>query len=374
MNVRVSDLAKLVVFAFVLLVLWRFSVHIAHLLLLVALVMVVSMILAAPVAWLQRLHIPRGWAALIVAVVILGCAVEVILLVLPPLVQEGSVFIVRFPDLWHRTIVWLTRFGHRYPEFQRVISPGGNVANTLAGRVSGVLSNVVDIARSVVEDLGGTVLIFVMVIFVLSEPRPLLRGLFSMLPEDYRRPVARALSGTARLVRIWAWSALLIGGIEGLTVYLGLWALGVQPALLLALLTFFGEFLPYVGPILSSIPAIGLALLIDPILAVWVLGLYLGVHILESSLLIPLITSRQMKFHPLSVAFAIAALGETYGVIGAVLAVPTLAAAKSFYTELILEPRKIHAEDMDHYADTVVRPDRHQAHLGGGDGPGSRGG
>ncbi len=146
----------------------------------------------------------------------------------------------------------------------------------------------------------------------------------------------------------------MIGLIDGGIAWVGLTLLGVQPALLLAALVFIGEFFPYVGPIAAAVPAVALAFAVKPITPLWTLLLYLALHQLEAALLSPLIVSRRMRFHPLSVGFALIALGKVYGVLGALLAVPTLAAIKAFYTELVLGRRRVDETEIEKCADMVL--------------------
>ncbi len=366
-NLTARDIAKLIVLTFILLSVWRFAVHISHLLLLVGLVLLLAMVFSPPVSWAERHHVPRWLAAVLLALVILWLVVMVVLLLVPPLIEQGAVLVQGLPAFWDRALAWLARFAHRYPIVQRFLAPGEVSGAGFSGKLTDLLKSAWGLSKTLVEDVGGTVVVFVMVIFVLGSPRPLLMGLFSIIPASHRTPTAQALRFTAKQVRVWAWSSALIGLIEGVTVWIGLSLLHVPAPLLLASLTFLGEFLPYIGPVASAIPAVLFALSAGPFTALWTLLLYLGIHIIESSLLVPFITSRQMEFHPLSVVFAIVTLGQIYGIAGAVLAVPALALVRAFYLEFYVQPQRLSPEQMREYADAVI--ESHPPRVSGAGGP-----
>jgi predicted PurR-regulated permease PerM len=332
----------------------RFLGEIARVLLLFALVIILAMMLTPPVSWLERHKVPRAIGAPLVALALLGILALLALWMIPPLLEQITLFISNLPVYWSHAGQWLTELTERYPRAQDIVTANEELINrTLAG-AEAFLVQAGQFTIGLIGGLAALVLIFIMTVFTLVRPRPLLTGLFAMLPPPAQGPVSRALLVTAQQMRVYAWSSLLVGLVNGTIAYIVLSLLGVEPALLLAALVFFGEFFPYVGPIAAAIPALLLAFLVSPLTAFWTLLLFLGIQQLEASVLSPLIVSRQMKFHPLSVAFAIITLGDLYGILGAFLAVPALATVKAFYTELILKPRQVDEEEMDARANYVI--------------------
>ncbi len=131
----------------------------------------------------------------------------------------------------------------------------------------------------------------------------------------------------------------LIGQVElslviGVVVYLGLTVLGVQGALLLAVVAAVGEAIPIVGPVLSAIPAVIVALTQSPLLALATAIMYLVVQQLENNLLVPKIMERAVAIHPLAVIIALIIGGELLGIGGALVAVPVAAALAVILDEL----------------------------------------
>ncbi len=140
----------------------------------------------------------------------------------------------------------------------------------------------------------------------------------------------------------------LIGQVElslviGVVVYLGLTVLGVQGALLLAVVAAVGEAIPIVGPVLSAIPAVIVALTQSPLLALATAIMYLVVQQLENNLLVPKIMERAVAIHPLAVIIALIIGGELLGIGGALVAVPVAAALAVILDELRWE--RLHPEE-----------------------------
>jgi predicted PurR-regulated permease PerM len=132
--------------------------------------------------------------------------------------------------------------------------------------------------------------------------------------------------------RVWkalgqyVWSQAAVAFVDGLFIGLGVWLLGVPFALPIAVLTFFGGFVPIVGAFVAGAIATLVALVSNGVwTAVAVLAIVLVVQQLEGNVMQPILVGRTLKIHP-AVVLAVVALGGTlFGIIGAFLAVPAVA-------------------------------------------------
>lgn len=111
---------------------------------------------------------------------------------------------------------------------------------------------------------------------------------------------------------------LAVGVLTGL----GLWALGVPAALGLAIIATLLDFVPLVGPIAAAVPAILLALTVDPRTGLLTTLLYLVVQQIEGNLLQPLVQQRAVELPPALLLFALIGAGLLFGVLGVLLAAP----------------------------------------------------
>ena len=129
--------------------------------------------------------------------------------------------------------------------------------------------------------------------------------------------------------------SLIIGTSAGVGIWL-LGALGWLPggeryALVFGAWVAITELIPYLGPWLGAIPPFIYALVVDPLSAVWVALLFLAIHQIEGHIVVPNVMGSALRLHPLLVIFGLLAGGEIYGLAGALLALPLLAAGRAMW-------------------------------------------
>ncbi len=104
------------------------------------------------------------------------------------------------------------------------------------------------------------------------------------------------------------------------------------------------ELIPYLGPWLGAVPPIAYALVVDPVSAIWVTLLFLGIHQLEGHVVVPKVMGTALRLHPLLVIFGLLAGAEIYGLLGIFVALPLLAVMRAlwefFSPRVVFEPWK----------------------------------
>ena len=155
--------------------------------------------------------------------------------------------------------------------------------------------------------------------------------------------MVRAVAGYVR-------GQLLFSVVMGAGAGLGLWIFGVigifpdGKTYALAFGVWFGlmELVPYVGPFLGAVPPLLVALFQDPITAVWVALLFIGLQQIEGHIASPLIFGHALRINPLLVIFALLFGAELFGIIGALVALPVAAVVRETVVylrqHLVLEP------------------------------------
>lgn len=161
--------------------------------------------------------------------------------------------------------------------------------------------------------------------------------------DDYPTRVQRAVFGYVR-------GQLLFSAIMGVSAGVSLWifgALGIFPdgqTYAFAFGLFFGvmELVPYVGPVLGATPPVLVALVQDPITALWVTLLFVGLQQLEGHVVAPNVFGRTLRLNPLLVIFALLLGGQLYGIVGALVALPIAAVLREtavyLKRHLVFEP------------------------------------
>jgi predicted PurR-regulated permease PerM len=211
-----------------------------------------------------------------------------------------------------------------------------------------VINFVEGAAIGTIKVLFGLVLIIVVSVYMLLDMERLSRAVNRRFPPPRGSPplmvqVERALAGYVK-------GQLLLSLIIGTSAGLGLWILGTLGwaegmdtyAVLFGAWVAFTELIPYLGPWLGAIPPFLFALVVDPVSAIWVALLFLGIHQIEGHIVVPNVMGTALRLHPLLVIFGLLAGGEIYGFPGVLVALPLLAVARAiweFFSDRIsLEP------------------------------------
>jgi predicted PurR-regulated permease PerM len=142
--------------------------------------------------------------------------------------------------------------------------------------------------------------------------------------DELVRRIDRGLAGVVR-------GQLLICVVNGVLTGIGLYFLGVRYWFFLTLVATVMSIIPIFGAILSSIPAVFVALSDDLVLALLVLGWIVVIHQIEANLLNPKIMGDAARVHPVMVIFALLAGAHVGGIVGALLAVPVLSISQSLF-------------------------------------------
>jgi predicted PurR-regulated permease PerM len=186
----------------------------------------------------------------------------------------------------------------------------------------------------------GLLIIIFLSIYIAVDPEMYRRGIMHLFPHARRDRVGEVLSAIAAVLRKWLVTQLIAMVTLGIVTTVILLALDVKAAFALGLLSGLFEFIPTLGPIISSLPAIAMGFLDSPEKALWVMLAYVGVHFLEGHLLIPLLMKGGINLPPALTIFSQALMALLFGFLGLMCAVPLLAATvvgvKMLYVEDIV--------------------------------------
>ena len=165
-----------------------------------------------------------------------------------------------------------------------------------------------------------------------------------LLPRKGRPRAYEVLDEIGSVLRRWLVGRMITMVAVGTAASIGLWALDVPLAFTLGILTGLLEFIAYIGPVLAAVPALLIAFNLDPLLAFYVLLLYVAIQTAENYLLTPLIEQRAVALPPALVIFTTLLLGVLAGPLGVILASPLTAtgivAVKLLYVEDVVEQPK----------------------------------
>lgn len=206
--------------------------------------------------------------------------------------------------------------------FQRLLEGGGDY---LVGGVASLVS-------------GGVQVFFILLIsayFLFDFPR-FSRATVRYVPVRYREVFLDVRAKTDRVVGGFLRGQVLISLLTGLILWIGFTLLGVPLALTLAFVAALFNIVPYLGPIISSVPAVLLGLTVSPWVAVATLGVILLANQLEAHVFAPMILGKTTNLHPVTVIISILIGVALFGVLGAFIAIPVVALGKVLLEEYLL--------------------------------------
>jgi len=197
-------------------------------------------------------------------------------------------------------------------------------------------SRITGLAKGTVELTADLIVIAVVGLYGALNPRQYIGGLLRLVPAS-RRDAARDIgSDVVYTLRWWVLGQLVPMFVLGIVTMIGLWLLDVPLAFTLGLFTGIMIFIPYIGALLATIPAVLVALKVGPMTAFYVLILFLCVHTVEGYLLTPLVQKRAVRLPPILTVLAQLLMWILTGVLGVAVATPLAAVGLSLVKRLYL--------------------------------------
>ena len=192
---------------------------------------------------------------------------------------------------------------------------------------------------SLVGGAFGLVTILILSFYFLIEAEALFSYLLRFVPDGSRVQVSTAARAAVVKVSAWLRAQLVLAGLMGVFAALGLGLLGEPYSYVVALIAAVGETIPIVGPIIGGVVAVAVAIGTSPRLALEVGLLFLVLQQIESNILVPKIMEKDVGVSPVAVIIALLVGGAVWGLVGAILAIPTTAILAAFIDEFT-----VHAE------------------------------
>jgi predicted PurR-regulated permease PerM len=169
-------------------------------------------------------------------------------------------------------------------------------------------------------------------------PSPLLDGIRSLVPPRHRDRAELIMDRLRGSWIGWMQGVAVDMFLSGVLLYIGLTIIGLDFAIFFAVLTALFSVVPYFGSIASAIPPVLFALTDSPGKALLVLIVYIAVQQFEGNVTIPLVMARTVKLHPAVIAFGVVVVGQLFGFVGLIVAVPILSMIVILVEELWVKP------------------------------------
>ncbi len=269
----------------------------------------------------RYLRLSEGKSVLLVSVILVAALALAIYLLAPSVAEQ----IRNLRDELPRSLQNVSQYLSNYSWGRLILEQMPSNAEMIEKvNNSNVLSRVGSFFSSTLGALTNIALLLLLAVYLASEPKTYIKGFTKLFPQARRKRVREILYEIGETLSWW-----LIGkGVSmlfiGLLTWIGLYFIGVPLALTLGLIAGLLSFIPNFGPILSAVPAILLAFIDSPISALYALALFVGVQLIESNLVTPMIERRTVELPPVLTIVSQLALTILFGAVGLILATPIL--------------------------------------------------
>jgi len=330
---RLSSGIGLVAIVAALIILWK----IRRILLLVFAAVVFATSINRLVRLLQRSHIKRPWAIVISIIGMLTLLVGLVALVLPQFLDQLQQLADLIPPALDQLERWALSVQQWVPfELGENFRSLNGLVEQLQSFTPRIFNNFFSLFSNSLEILLQTLLVLVLIIMFLAEPRPYRRGFTLLFPSFYRRRVDQILQKCETALGGWVVGILFNMTVITVMSAIGLWILQIPLVFGNALLAGILTFIPNLGPTLSVIPPAILGLLEAPWKGAAVVILYIVIQQVESNILTPLVMERQVSLLPAVTLVSQLIFASFFGFLGLFLALPIVVVAQVWIKELVI--------------------------------------
>lgn len=296
--------------------------------------MAVAFLITPAVNFLTRLHLPRVLAALIVYLLVLaaigGFGYSVVTTLVAQITQFSdsiNTFFKHVPDWYNNVIDFLLKQGISQTDITNVVNTlqkqVGDFASSAASSATSIFSIVVNVFLDIF-------LILVLSFYLTVDGKRIRDNIVGIIPKRSLPHVMVFEDALNRVVGNYIRGQLTLAAIVGIYVGLVCVITGLSGyALIVGLLAFLFETIPMVGPALASIPTLALTLLVPgkfPGITIEVAILFVILQVIESNILGPRIVGHAVGLHPVAAILSLLVFAQLFGIFGALLATPIVAA------------------------------------------------
>jgi len=301
-----------------------------------------SILLSPVVNLLESKGLGRSWAILAVMVLILGLLVFSFQMIVPRLIRS----INALTDRLQSGIIF--DYNQKIEDFIIKNFHNAELAKNVTARLNELgfqlLGSLGALFKSVGSFLASIVIIPVVTFFMIKDARHFKRAFISKVPNQYFELSLNILykieSQVGKYIQGQAIDALIVGilSIIGLFIINLVFDNPVPYFVFVGTIAGLGNLIPYVGPVLGAIPALALAILSNPphlgLILIWIIILFIVVQAIDNALISPLVVSKSVNMHPLTVIVAVVIGGKIAGPVGMLLAVPFTGVIKVVFSQV----------------------------------------
>lgn len=307
---------KTIIFTVFFLILLRFLLQIAEILFWLYIAFILMAALKPMVDSLEKYKIPRILAILIIYILVLLFIIFAGGSIIPPLVNQTINLLQKLPDYLSLVMPFISA------DLQTVARQVAPIGENLLRLSVGIFNNIIAIFT-----------IFMITFYLLLERKNLDDYLNMLFGNEISGQIISVINKVEERLGDWVRGQLTLLLTIGIFTYIGLFLLGVPYALPLAIFAGLLEIVPNIGPVVSAVPAIIVAVTVSSLHAVLTVVFYIVIQQLENQIMVPMVMRRVVGLPPLVTILSLMIGAKIGGIPGAIMAVPVVVTIEAIFTQ-----------------------------------------
>ena len=291
--------------------------------------------------WMEKRKIPRVAGIAIVFMIIIGLVVWGIIILIPIIREQTMSLIENWPNYWNKVIAQFDDL-LRSDIFSQLQVQLTEVNQSIIKSISEQAKSVVNSTFSGIGNVLGTmtnivialITMPILLFFLLKDGRNLPYYTMKLIPTKMRLSTYNLLKEINTQISQYIRGQLLVAFFVALMFWIGFAIIGLEYAVLLAILAGVLNLVPYLGSFLAIIPILIIALVASPAMLVKVIIVFAIEQLLEGRLIQPLILGSNLKIHPVTIIVVLLTAGKLFGIPGVILGIPAYAVLKVIFEHL----------------------------------------
>lgn len=290
------------------------------------------------VSFLEDKGIPRVWGVSLLYVAIIGLIALLLIWLIPVLQEQFEDLIGALPALFDRVTDFITNIAQNFIStdnqrdlFQQVLEFFSNIESNFINYLTEGFSGLGSIISSVTSVVVLIFLVPVILFFFLKDGAMFIEGFMEKIPPKGRRDVASILAAIDAQVGNYVKGQMLIALINGVMMFIGFYLIGLNYSGILAVAGGILSFIPYLGPTLTFIPAVFVALSQSLWTVALLIVVWFTIQFIEGNLIEPNVMGSRLNVHPITIIFILLIMGELLGLVGMLVGVPFYAILKVLF-------------------------------------------
>lgn len=317
---------------------WKISQFVINLLKLVSplfIGIVIAWLLDPIVRFLKKYKINRAFATIIVYILLIIIIALIVGSLIPVLTDQINEIVKSIPTISNTMHVWIDDIFNNFSNvegiditsfkvdlFSKLESIGSDLTSSLP-------SLTVKIASSIFSGLGSLIVGFIIGFYLLMSFDNFNDVINSLLPSKFRESFNGLVNEVNTSLRKYVQGTLICASSVFILSSIGFFIAGLKAPILFGLFCGVTNIIPYAGPYIGGIPAVLVGFSQGPVVGIITLISIVIAQFLESNILNPIVMSKTMKLHPVTIILGLLIFGHFWGIIGMLVATPVIAITKS---------------------------------------------